>query len=266
MKYPAIIPDLDINEYHSGPGISRSSLVAFKRSPLHYWHEHINPDYVRPKPTEEMIFGNAVHSAILEGDKFWERYIVRDKPDMRTKLGKETRAADLMEAGDRIILTTEQYERICQMENAIAKHPMAIGLIMGAQCELSLFWQDEATGILCKARPDIWHTTFVGDLKTTADASYKSFSRSVFQYNYHLQCAMIYEGILAADGHRVSDFAMIAIEKEPPYAIACYRLDDAIIEKGREEFHNLLGNLANCLTADEWPSYDDQVINLPEWI
>ena len=86
MKYPAIIHDLDINKYHRGPGISRSSLVAFKRSPLHYWHEHINPDYVRPKATEEMIFGNAVHSFILEQDKFYERYRVYEKKNAAAKL------------------------------------------------------------------------------------------------------------------------------------------------------------------------------------
>ncbi|MDQ8040096.1 MAG: hypothetical protein REH83_06790, partial [Rickettsiella sp.] len=35
------IYDISNEAYHQGPGISRSALMKFKRSPYHYWYEYI---------------------------------------------------------------------------------------------------------------------------------------------------------------------------------------------------------------------------------
>ena len=51
--------------YHNGPGISRSGLMEFKRSPYHYWYKYLNPYYVEDSATPAQIFGNALHEFIL---------------------------------------------------------------------------------------------------------------------------------------------------------------------------------------------------------
>ncbi len=261
---PYIHSDMPIEEYHSCAGISRSALMAFRRSPLHYWHEYLNPEYVKPDPTPEMLFGNACHTLILEPATFWDRYIVRPKLDRRTKAGKQEDYANKLEAAGKecILLNDQQYDAICEMEKAIKQNPVAIGAIIDTQIEQSLFWIDSNTQILCKARPDVWGDTYVADLKTTNDASPEAFRRDANKYGYYLQCAFIRQGIMHCTGQVIDDFVFICIEKEPPYAIGCYQIGVDILQKAEEEYLNLLGGLKICQDNDSWEAYGNQVIEM----
>ena len=73
------------------------------------------------------------------------------------------------------------------------------------------------------------------------------------------------EAMLQCTGNIMNNFIFVCIEKSPPYAIGCYQLGDRILERTKNEYHKLLADLANCLTADEWNAYEEQVIELPEW-
>ncbi|MEK6880139.1 MAG: hypothetical protein AABY22_11045, partial [Nanoarchaeota archaeon] len=59
----------------------------------------------------------------------------------------------------------------------------------------------------------------------------------------------------------------IAIESEPPYEVAVYRLMEAAIEYGELEIRNLLLEIAKCQKTGIWPGYADEVqdIALPPW-
>jgi hypothetical protein len=70
------IYDLCIEDYHHGPGISRSGLIELKRSPYHYWYRYLNPDYKPETATLAQILGNALHTLILEPNEFEKRYFV----------------------------------------------------------------------------------------------------------------------------------------------------------------------------------------------
>jgi len=62
-------------EYFAAPGLSNSGLSDLAISPLRYWHRNLSPDRPRDEPTPEMIFGSALHTAVLEPSKFEERYV-----------------------------------------------------------------------------------------------------------------------------------------------------------------------------------------------
>jgi exodeoxyribonuclease VIII len=79
------IYNLSSEAYHHGPGISRSGLMEFKRSPYHYWYKHLNPDYIAEPATPAQIFGNALHTYVLEPEKFDQQFFVAPKFDKRTK-------------------------------------------------------------------------------------------------------------------------------------------------------------------------------------
>ena len=83
------IYDISNEAYHQGPGISRSALLEFKKSPYHYWYKYKNPDYIPESPTPAQILGHALHTAILEPEKVEEQFVVLPKVDKRTKAGAE---------------------------------------------------------------------------------------------------------------------------------------------------------------------------------
>lgn len=263
--FPHKFSDMSIEQYHSCEGVSRSKLMTFKKSPLHYWHEYINPNKPSSEPTPDMIIGNAAHSLILEPSSFWDRYIVRPKHDRRTKVGKSNYDADLMEAGNRIMLLDDQYEKICGMRDSVFDHSVAPSLLQDILAEHSLFWVDEETQLLCKARPDAWRDGMVIDLKTANDASYNAFQRSVYTYGYDIQCGMIHEAIKNYNGEEIKTFAFIVVEKTAPYAIACYQLDGAWLDVGVAKYHDLLSRLKFCMDEDEYPGYPNMIIEMPKW-
>jgi len=265
MDLPCIVANLDIEAYHQHEAISRSSLMSLKRSPFHYWYEHLSGEYKKSEPTPDLILGNAVHSYLLEQDSFWSRYIVCNKVDRRTKAGKQEFEANLMEAGNKILLDNYQMHAIEAMAKSVYANHTAHELLKGAKYEQSIFWRDTLTEVQCKARPDIWQPNFIADIKTCADAGFDAFQGSLFKWGYHIQAAMIQEGIKHATGEYIKDFVFIAIEKIPPYAVACYQLDEFALQGGVDEFYHLLAKLRVCRENNEWPAYKNDIISLPRW-
>ncbi len=263
-EYNGVIADLDIEEYHCSPGVSRSGLVAFKRSPLHYWHEHLRDDRKKREPTEAMVFGNAFHSWILESHTFHNRYRAYTKTERRSKAGRQYYESERLAAAfsERILISMEDCEQIKQMGYAIDNHPVANALIQDAKYEQSFYWKDNDTGILCKCRPDILQNNYVADLKTTTDASQRNFEYEVKKYSYDLQAAMIHEGIKNTTGEFIDDFVFIAIEKEPPYAVGVYQLDKAMLQQAVLDFHELLVRFAECQQKKEWPGYEMGIVGV----
>ena len=68
-------------------------------------------------------------------------------------------------------------------------------------------------------------------------------------------------------GHDYAHFIFIAIEKEPPYAVALYRLKQEAIDLGQKEIALLLPLYKTCSEANSWPSYPQTVtdVGLPTY-
>lgn len=259
------IYDMSEDEYHASEGISRSGIMLLKRSPAHFWYKYINPEKQKEKTTPAKIFGNAVHTAILETNSFFNRYCVLPKLDRRTTKGKEQFSEFSAVNIGKIILTEEEYSEIKKICSSINKTEIPRELVDGAKYEKSIYWIDKETGILCKARPDIWHSNMIVDLKTTKDASFRSFSRDTFSYGYHIQLAMIQEGIRETTGYNMENFISLAIEKEEPFIPATYQIDEAVIEAGRNEFKKYLILYKECLEKNQWNPYAIRKILLPNY-
>lgn len=251
--------------YWTHPGVSQSQLRDLARSPMHYYAKHV----ARTAPVEEtaaMRFGSALHMAVLEPEDYAKRYVVQDW-DARTTAGKARR--DSVIASGATVLGSDDAETIRAMAAALRNDPLA-SIILSARShtEHPIEWEDETTGILCKARPDAVVTlngrTSIVDLKTTADASPESFAKSIADFGYAVQGAMYLDGWRAAVGPADS-FTFIAVEKGAPYAIGVYELDADSIERGRAKRTELLDKLATCRAENKWPGYAPAMIGLPRW-
>ncbi len=269
MEYTPGIYDISNEEYHSSEGISRSQLMTMRKTPYHYWFEHISGLSEGHAESEAMKLGSALHIMVLEPEKFDPQYYIAKHWDRRTTLGKQGYAAEQEEAAGRIMLSHEQWRLLQCMGEGIGKNSDAQAILAKNQllgkAEQSIYWNEPNTGVRCKCRPDLWHDKVVIDLKTSVNASYREFQSSVYKYGYHIQAGMIQEGIRNVTGVTIHDFCFVVVEKEPPFATAVYLLDETAIARGASEFRTLLAKLKYAQDNEEWEGYPTQNLILPPW-
>jgi len=259
------IYDITNDEYHEGSGISKTGIKEFMKSPMHYWERYVRPDRKPAPKSPQMTFGSAFHIMVLESHLFKNEVAIMPNVDRRTKVGKEEFDKFNAEHGKKIIISADEFEILKVMAEKILSNPTARKLIEGGQYERSIYYNDDETNLLCKTRPDILHGHFIADVKTAADASFTAFQRDMFNYGYHLQAAMCFDGVNKILQTEMQEFVFIVIEKLPPYAVAIYALDLDSIEFGRNKYRSELVKLKQCMNENEWPSYESRVISLPTW-
>jgi len=260
------IYEISNEEYHSSEGISRSGISLIKKSPLHYWDRYLNPEIEADEKSQSnssTLFGNLVHTLILEPTEFDKRYVIGPDINKNTKEYKSFKD----EHKHLTIIDSNCYAKAIKAKDSVEKHSIASQLINGGLVEKSIYWLDKDTGVLCKARPDIMQKRLIVDIKTTACARKYDFSRSVYSYGYHIQAAMALDAAESLGYEYHANFIFIAIESESPYAVAVYILQDEAIDVGREEYKQALEIYAECKATNVWPSYSTEVeeINLPRY-
>jgi len=252
-------------EYHGGPGVSKSHLDVIARSPLHYWQGYVNPERAPREATPAMVVGTAIHSAILEPDLFTSQYVVAPDINRRTNAGKAEWAAFVDEHEGYAVLTQEQYDTALGARDSVRRHPLVRDMLSRGKAEQSYYAMDSDTGLVRKCRFDWldYERGFALDVKSTVDAS-AEFMRSCLKYRYHVQQAWYVDTLtLAVDFEQtVRDWVFLAVEKDPPYACALYRLPSEMIRAGRRAAVRDLALIAQCRSSDEWPGYPTDVSEL----
>jgi len=173
-------------EYHKNTEkISKSGLDLIHKSPLHYWERYLNPA-AQERKTPALILGSAVHCAVLEPGEFGKRYAIAPEVDRRTKEGKEI-MANFEASIEGLEVISKADSVICErIMEAINKHDEA-SLLMSKITEVEKVIEVEDM----KCRPDaiIEPLNLIIDLKTTDDASQRTFGRSALKYRYDVQAA-----------------------------------------------------------------------------
>ena len=244
-------------EYHSRPEISKSDLDAAAKSGVHFLHKKEGP---KSKPTPAMRIGSAFHALILEPVVFEKEFIY--KPEI-LKARQE-------EAG-KTVLNEDDKEQLQAMSKALLDCAPAKKLLSAAgKAEQSYFWEDKETGLGCKCRPDYMFDdgSTIVDLKTTTDASYRGFLRSISNFRYHVQAGWYMNGLEQATGTRPERFIFIAVEKTAPYGIGVYEADLYMTVNGYDQARIDLQKIAKWKEEERYPNYctDIQQISLPSWM
>ena len=264
MTQPLGVFDYTNEQYHASEGLSRSSLWTFKQLPYKFWYEKLSGQYEQPADKEAFILGDLVHAMTLEPEKFDDQYMVMPNIDKRTKAGKELYAQVMIEAAGKQLVKPETMDLAQQMRNSLMSNTTVCDLLRDAKMEKSIYWKHEPTGLICKARPDIWQGRIVSDLKTTLDAGFRGFQMSAYKYGYFLQSAMIYEALKSID-EPFHNFVNICIEKAKPYAIGLYMMDDAALQFGIDQYHYLMESIYKCYESNVWPDYGIQKLTIPNY-
>ena len=258
---------IQYDEYSRWAAINHSILRHFGRTPAHAREEMIHP----AENTKAQEIGHATHVAILEPDRFEREFVSAPRISTRSNKGKAEWAEFAAAVAPRAVLPAEEHELCLRMRDAVWSHPTAAELLRGPGVnEVSAVWRDEDTGVVCKGRLDRLTTvggwSMIVDLKTTKSAMRHSFSKDLYNYQYHQQAAMYLDGCYALAPHP-RKYVFIAVEKEPPFLVATMELEDDAIDLGRDEYKKHLRMYADCLQSGRWPGYDEGIsyVSLPHW-
>lgn len=263
---------MPIEWYHAdctvGPSISSTGIKQLLECPAKYWaFSPLNPDRLTQESTTAFDFGKAAHSVTLEKRLSPREFAISPFPDFKTKAAQTWKAK-----AERIglsILKPEDLQTIAAMYQQIAKHPIVEAGGLDGLVECSLIWQDEATGIWLKARPDV---VPMGDAtinyKTCVSAAIRDISRDVIKYGYHISEAMVAMGMAAVLKRQVANAGLLCQEKKAPYVVAFYELSDSYMAAGVQMVREGIDLFDKCLKANDWPGYpeDNETLVPPDYI
>lgn len=255
--------DMPAAVYHQVEAMSAGGAKKILRSPQHYRLMRTTPN----EPTSAMEFGTVVHAGVLEPDTFHRVVAVAPDCDKRTKDGKAEWAQFAFDNAGRIILKADELARAQRCIDAVRAHPAASRLLDGGRSEVSLFWNDGKYKVPCKCRWDKLNCGGGMDLKTTLDASPEGFARQIASLQYHVAAAHYISGHEHVLNESPEFFAFIAVESEPPHAVACYVLPANAILAGMHQINIAYSRYAEALSAGTWPGYPPTIeaIQIPRW-
>jgi exodeoxyribonuclease VIII len=285
---PGVHYGLDINFYHADEGISNSGLSLIARSPLHYYARYLDPRRPAEKDRKgDQLTGELLHCALLEPGAFDNRYAftppdapARPTDAMRNAKNPSESSVERVRWWDafnfkndgKTIITSEQTAEAYAQAASIRALPEIGKALANGHSEVSAYWVDEATGELCRCRPDFVsevddESVILIDAKTYSDASPNEFRRQIARMGYHVQAAWYSDGYEKASNKAVLGFIFAAVETEFPYAACPIMIDDEAMRQGRQDYRRLLDLYAQCRFTEAWPGYANtiEVVSLPNW-
>lgn len=275
----AFIADMDMASYHGqpceGPSVSSSGLrTIWSQSLAHYYlTSSLNPHREEPDERPHFTVGRAAHHLLLQGRKgFDAEYVTRPEKwkDWRTDAAKEWKAEQI-KAGLTII-TDGELDAIAGMARSLSAHPLVKAGILDGQVERSMFWRDPETGVWCKSRPDAIPNASgdYSDLKTTVSVSTDSLRRTIADYGYHQQGALVAEASRHVLGRELETFSFVWVEKTAPWCVRVTTLSAEDLTRGGMQNAAALRQFAHAVATDNWPGpggdqADGEILPLAEF-
>ena len=268
---PGVHRGISNAEYHAAFALSNTGLSWLARSPEIFYARALDPNRPPERERAGQLEGTLAHCAILEPEEFAKRY--RIGQDVATRAAKAWKEAEEAAAGEGLqLIKRGEYEAAMRQAESVRRLPEISELLSSGMPELSAFWEDRDTGVLCKCRPDWTHDAGGGvillDVKTYQSASPREFSRQIARKGYYRQDAHYSIGFEIAAGVPVLGFVFVSVETEYPYASCAVMLDDTAKAQGRRECRRLTDLYAECLKRNEWPGYSQaiELVGLPKYL
>lgn len=278
---PGIYSGVPMSIYHSqnlcdGPSISSTGLrKIFNESPAHFYSSWDgNPEREDPGDSPAFTLGRAAHHLLLGEDDYSTLFVQRpDEIGGKPWQGNRTECKEWLKAqakAGRTVLTPEQVKTIRGMAKSLAAHPLVQSGILNGLVETTMVWKCKDTGIWKKARPDVIPTDSGGfcDLKTTTSVQGDDLKRTLAEYGYPQQAALVAEGWQTLTGESCDDFCFAFVEKTAPYCTRFVVVPEDDMLRGERANYAAAELFARCLESGVWPGpgeNDAEYLSLPKW-
>lgn len=256
---PMIVANMPNEVYHSTEHMSKSKLDLFNRSPAHLF-------CAEPREsTRAMDIGTAIHTAILEPERFATDYmLLRECKDRRQAEYKDA----VKNLGAANVLIASEIKNVTGMaETALVNTDYLSGYAsVPHNVELSFFGICSITGKQIKCRFDLLTTDGRAlDLKKVQDIRHDEWGRSIMNYRYHVQHAFYSHVYKCVTGFDLKSFEFFLVEEKPPHANMIARLCSETQQVGRAELMDDLQGLVTVKNKTDGIWVPASVTSLPAW-
>lgn len=253
-------------EYEAIDAVNWSTLKHLGKSGEHYLYNLNN----KGEDSDARQRGRVLHLAVFEPERLSREVVVWPE----AKRGKAWEAFAEKHAGKEII-SSRMNEAVKAIGARARSHPMAAKYLAGGKAEHTVTWTYRSPTVAhleswtmeCKGRLDfIADAGAIVDLKSTRDGSPTGFGREAARYEYHAQLAFYRDGYQALTGVRLP-VIIVAVEAAAPHVVQVYRVEDDLLDLGRERYELLLAHLRVCRAENKWPGYAEAEmrLELPRW-
>lgn len=235
--------------------VSSSPLRKMRKSPAHFYDSWQGK---AEDVTHEMEKGTAIHSLLLEQD-IW-RYVrrpVKDDGSLIRSNSKEYKDWESRLDPSQVPVAPEFFDNFEAMLDAFVANKKAMEMLDKAKVEQSVYAQCPRTGLYMKARPDIWGSGFIADLKSTSNMD--SFEQNIFRNGYDLQAAHYVETIKACTGEEIEEVYFIAYEQASPFGSKIFKLPVSELNRAKGQHYLWMSEVSACMKDNHWPSYSDEI-------
>jgi hypothetical protein len=252
--------------------LSHSTLSLLAKSPIHFKQYYTIPDDDE-QDSNSIILGNITDHLLLGSQLPY--FILDEGIDLRTKDGKAIK--EEAEKSGKQVIKRSQYDIGVSMADAVLLNRTAAHVFKKeaeAINQKRIDWKDERTGIKLKGFIDrvIPSIGRMIELKTSKDASPKWFTRNYFDYGYHRQAALYFDGC-KQNNITITDSCCIVVENSPPFNVAVYYITPETLLRGREDYSRLIDTFIRCrdeglfeLSYDAYSPSGIYDINVPTWL
>lgn len=271
---PALYHGQTVERGTPGFTMSRSQLMEFDRCP-HRW----NAGYDLT-PSDELEWGSLVDCLALDPLRFDKCYAVapgtypatpKKKGDPVIEKPWNRNANYCIEweenqTGKTVVPITKLTKAKAAVTTLLAEKEIAAFFNASKrQVLVTADYKDADTGLtvplkfLIDLAPDAASEfkDVLGDLKTTTSAAPGPWTRSVFEYGYHIQAAMYLDAYNAATGEDRQSFVHVLQENFFPFETARRLLSLEFVELGRMKYQCALRRYAMSVALGQWPGYDN---------
>jgi len=246
---PGIHRNIPAEDYFAVRAVSATFLKRFLLdTPA---HAKAMIDGLLDEDTSAMSKGTALHAALLEPDLFASSFVIGPEVARNTK---EWKAFAAQHPGRELFKPSEMQD-IIGMRDALWSDPYCAKAIKACdERELTIIWTDKETGVLCKARIDLYSTrsAMLLDVKTTGDLS--RFDKTAFDQGYDIQIAH-YCNALAAVGLTAKTAGFLCSEQSAPWLPDIYQPSGEMLAGGFDLIARAMPLVLQCHMSGRWPGY-----------
>jgi hypothetical protein len=265
---PGIYEDIPAETYHAMPWCGSSSLntLAATESPYKLMQERERP---RSPPTDDMVTGTAIHTAILE-PHLWNTK-VEVVEERRSKADKERVAK--AEADGKLVLRQWQHDianRVThEVWHSVWCDPLRVLLESATAKELTILW--ELDGLKCKSRLDVFSAGLgiITDIKSMDDNSPNNVQRRVDYGGWAIQSAFYTEAVRVSGLDADPSFVFATVDKRRNGCgeVGLYEVDATTLAAGLHSCRVWASILKACEESDTWePARKGiQTVRMSDW-
>ena len=277
MNGPYGILQESIEDYHANPAWSNTKLKTFRLSRFKAFQLYVSRTRTPTPSKPAQVFGNCVHTGVLEPAEFDKRYLISPYDNFRTLEAREWRQDK--EAAGVSVLTQEDYDRARACIDHVRADPLVQVLLSKGRAEVvfrkklprfdiqtRVDWYEE-TGVVLPMGEEAGESTgsYFCELKTLTDTTQSGdvkgveemFEYSCLKYGYYEQVTWAREVIaelLDPTGENQVRPAVyfIAVQSVEPFNVIVCQPKSERLAIATRQIRADLRRISNCYQSGIW--------------